>query len=182
MSATRMQKCFFLLLSGAAISLSHAQSYPARAIRLVVPFPPGGIADVAARTVGQKISERLGQQVILDNRGGGNTIIGTEFVAKSAPDGYTLVSVPFNYGVNPSFYKKLPYDPAVDLRPAGLLGLSPNILVVHPSVPAYSVKELIALAAARRLPTTLPRNYSNNPRASICGMCPTRALGRPPLH
>lgn len=147
--ATRMQDCLCALLLTGVLGWCHAQTYPARSIRLVVPFPPGGIADVAARTVGQKISERLGQQVVLDNRGGGNTIIGTEFVAKSAPDGYTLVSVPFNYGVNPSFYKKLPYDPNVDLKAVGLLGLSPNILVVHPSVPAYSVKELVALATAR---------------------------------
>jgi len=125
-----------------------AQPYPVRPIRLIVPFPPGGIADIAARTVAQKIGERLGKQVVIDNRGGGNTIIGTDMAAKATPDGYTLISVPFNYAVNPSLYKRLPYDPAKDLKAVALLGLSPNFLVVHPSVPARSVKELIALAAA----------------------------------
>lgn len=141
------------LLFSAAVALSwmaavQAQSYPVRPVRLIVPFPPGATADTAARTVAQKLGERLGQQVVVDNRGGASTIIGTEIVAKALPDGYTLISAPFNFAVNPSLFRKLPYDPARDFRTVALLGMTPIVLVVHPSVPSRSVRELIALARA----------------------------------
>ena len=159
---TSLDMRLFMLAILLLPALVGAQSYPVRPIRLIVPFPPGGIADIAARTVAQKVGERLGQRVVVDNRGGGNTVIGTDMAAKASPDGYTLVSVPFNYGVNPSFYEKLPYDPAKDLKAVALLGLSPNFLLVHPAVPARSVKELIALAAAN--PGKL--NYATGGEAS----------------
>jgi tripartite-type tricarboxylate transporter receptor subunit TctC len=136
------------VLAASSIGAGFAQSYPARSVRLIVPFPAGATADIAARTVFQKVGENLGQQFVIDNRSGGSTIIGTEMAAKASADGYTLVNVPFNYAANPFLFRKLPYDPAKDLMPIVLLGLTPIVLVVHPSLPARSVKELIALAAA----------------------------------
>jgi tripartite-type tricarboxylate transporter receptor subunit TctC len=127
-----------------------AQNYPNKPIRLVLPYPPGGGTDVIARPLAQKLTENLGQQVIVDNRGGAGGNIGMEFVAKSAPDGYTLLfALTAQYAVNPSLYPKLPYDPVKDYAPISLLANAPYLLVVHPSVPAKSVRELIALVKAR---------------------------------
>ena len=136
--------CAFALPSYAA-----AQAYPAGPVRLVVPFPPGGTADPVARAVAQKLSQQLGQQVIIDNRSGASTIIGTELVAKAAPDGYTLLSAPFSFSANPSLFAKLPYDPLKDFVPITFLGATPVVLLVHPSFPARTVKELIAMAKAK---------------------------------
>lgn len=126
----------------------HAQVYPARPIRVVVPFAPGGPNDILARLIGQKLTEAWGQQVIADNRPGGGTVIGTELVAKSPPDGYTLLMVSTSHTSNPSL-RKLPYDPIRDLEPVILVASGPNVVLAHPSVPAKSVKELIAVARAR---------------------------------
>jgi tripartite-type tricarboxylate transporter receptor subunit TctC len=126
-----------------------AQRYPTGPIRLVVPFPPGGTADPVARAVAQKLTQQMGQQVIVDNRSGGSTIIGTEIVAKAPPDGHTLLSAPFSFSANPSLFAKLPYDPLKDFVPITFLGATPIVLIVHPSFPARSVKELIALAKAK---------------------------------
>jgi tripartite-type tricarboxylate transporter receptor subunit TctC len=137
-------------LGGSFTSCGYAQGYPNKSIRLVVPYPPGGGTDVIARPLAQKLTENLGQQVIVDNRGGAGGNIGMEFVAKSAPDGYTLVvGLTAQLAVNPSLFPKLPYDPLKDFAPITLLGDQPYLLVVHPSVPAKSVKEFIALARAR---------------------------------
>jgi tripartite-type tricarboxylate transporter receptor subunit TctC len=126
-----------------------AQNYPNRAIRLVVPSSPGGGTDITGRIVAAKLSEQLGQQVVVDNRAGAGTIIGIEIAAKSAPDGYTLLMGLSTLAINPSMYTKLPYDAIKDLAPISLAVVSPNILTVHPSVPAKTVKEFIALAKAR---------------------------------
>ncbi len=127
-----------------------AQTYPARPIRLVVPYPPGGGTDIVARALAQKVSESIGQNVVVENRPGANGNIGMESVAKSAPDGYTIVYALFaQYAVNPHLYQKLPYDPVKDLAPVALLVRSPYVLVTHPAVPVKNMKELIALAKAR---------------------------------
>ncbi len=133
------------LASGAA-----AQGYPVRPIRLVVPFPPGGGNDTVARSVGFKLAAALGQQVVIDNRAGAGGIIGAEIVAKAAPDGYTLfLGGVASHGINPNLHAKLGYDPVKDFTPVSLIASAPLILVVHPSVPAKSVQELIQLAKAK---------------------------------
>ena len=126
------------------------QSYPNKAIRLVIPYPPGGGSDTIARPLVQKLAESVGQQVIIDNRGGAGGNVGMEFVARAAPDGYTLViALTAQLAVNPALYRKLPYDPVKDYEPVIFLGNGAYLLTVHPSLPARSVKELIALAKAR---------------------------------
>jgi tripartite-type tricarboxylate transporter receptor subunit TctC len=126
-----------------------AQTYPDKPIRLVVPFPAGGTTDILARAVGQKLGEHLGQQVVVDNKPGAGGNIGSDIVAKSAPDGYTLVmGTVGTHAINASLYKKMPYDHIKDFVPVSLVALVPNILVAHPSVPVNSVKDLIAYAKA----------------------------------
>ena len=126
-----------------------AQSYPGRTIKLVVPSSPGGGTDIVARILGQKLSERLGQQFVVENRAGAGTIIGNDAVAKSAPDGYTLLMGLSTLAINPSMYANLPYDALRDFAPISQAVSAPNILTLHPSVPAKTVKELIALAKAK---------------------------------
>jgi tripartite-type tricarboxylate transporter receptor subunit TctC len=143
--------CSLALLAGLAwVPLSSAQSYPTKPIRLVVPFPPGGAVDIVARVVGQALSEAWGQQVVVDNRPGAGAIIGTDLVAKAAPDGYTLLMASVGMlTINPSLYTKLPYDPIKDFNPVILVGGTPCILVVHPALPPNSVKEFIAYAKSK---------------------------------
>ncbi len=127
-----------------------ADAYPAKPIRFVVAFPPGGGTDIIARVIAQKLSERLAQQVVVDNRPGAGGNIGTDIVAKSAPDGYTmLMGSAGPLAVNASLFAKMPFDPIRDLAPVTLAASTPNVLVVHPSLLARTVKELIALARAR---------------------------------
>ena len=130
-------------------STLHAQSYPSKPIRLVAPFAPGGSTDILARLVAQKLTEAWGQQVNVDNRAGGGSVIGTDIVAKSAPDGYTLVMTSTSTATAPSLVRKLPYDTLRDLTPVIQLVSTPNALVVHPSLPVRNVRELIELARAR---------------------------------
>jgi tripartite-type tricarboxylate transporter receptor subunit TctC len=137
------------LLSACAASAVCAQSYPARSIRLVVPSAPGGGTDQSARIIAPKLSERLGQQVLVDNRSGGGTLIGNEIVAHAPPDGYTLLMGISTLGILPSMYTKMPYDTLKDIAPISVVVAVPNALTVHPSLPAKSVKEVIALARAR---------------------------------
>jgi tripartite-type tricarboxylate transporter receptor subunit TctC len=140
-----------------------AQGYPARPMRLVVPFPPGGSTDILARALGQKLAEVWGQQVIVDNRPGAGGSIGAEAVAKAAPDGYTLLMAHIGtLAVNPALYPKLGYDAAKDFAPVSLVAIVPNVLVVHPSVPAKNVAELIDYA--RKNPGKL--NYSSGGNGS----------------
>ena len=126
-----------------------AQSYPAGPVRVIVPFPPGGGVDGAGRLISQKLSEALGKQFVVDNRPGANGMIGSELAARSAKDGYTLMVNGANFVTTASLYSKVTYDPVRDFEPVSLLALAPNVLVVHPSLPVKSVKELIALAKAR---------------------------------
>ena len=127
----------------------HAQTYPVKPIRLVVPFPPGGTPDLQGRMLTEKVASRLGQQIVIDNRGGANGIIGMEVVARSPADGYTMIIATVgNFSVHPHLYK-LPYDLLKDFAPVIHVATTPGAVVVHPSVPAKSIKELIALARAR---------------------------------
>jgi tripartite-type tricarboxylate transporter receptor subunit TctC len=125
---------------------SKGPAYPSRPIRLIVPFAPGGSNDIMARLVGQRFSESMGAQVVVDNRAGGSGIIGTDIAAKAAPDGYTLLMMSLTFAVNPSLFRKLPYDTERDLIPVTLVASAPLMLVVHPSIPAKSVQEFLAYA------------------------------------
>ena len=126
------------------------QDYPIKPVRLIIPFAPGGSNDILGRMIGTKLAEAMGQQVVIDNRAGAGGSIGVELAAKSAPDGYTLVIGHIGtLAVNPTLYKKLPYDPIKDLQTISMLAKVANIMVVHPSLPAKSVRELIALAKAK---------------------------------
>lgn len=128
---------------------SHAVDYPTRPIRLIVPFAAGGGLEITARTIGQKLTEKRGQSVVIDNRPGAATIVGSDIAAKAGPDGYTLLMMTTSFAINPSLYGKLPYDPVRDFSPITQIVSVPNILVVNPSIPAHSVRELIALARAK---------------------------------
>jgi len=139
----------FALLGLTALEVP-AQDYPAKPIRLVVPFPPGGGNDTIARLMGQKLAPVLGQQVLVDNRPGAGGTIGAELAAKSPPDGYTLfLAGVASHGINPNLRKQLPYDPVRDFSGVSLIASAPLLVVVHPSLPATSVKQLVALAKAR---------------------------------
>src|ERR1700704_5735828 len=123
-----------------------AQTYPPRPITLVVPFAPGGSASTAARSVADKMSETLGQQIVIDNRGGAGGTVATRSVAKAAPDGYTiLVVTSATVGTSPSLFQNLGYDPRKDFAPIGLIAATPNLIAVHPSFPARSLTELIKI-------------------------------------
>jgi len=133
-----------------AFTSAQAQpAYPAKPIRIISPFAPGGGNDVISRTIAQKLTENVKQQVLVENRPGANGIIGTELAARAAPDGYTIVLIPSGHAVNASLHRRLPYDSIRDFTPITLVGSSPLILALHPSVPAKTVKDLIALAKAR---------------------------------
>ena len=138
-------------IAALALALSaSAQSFPSKPIKIVVPFPPGGFNDVLGRTLAQEFQKAWNQPVLVDNRPGGNTIIGSDLVAKSAPDGYTLLVVALPFSVLPSLFAgKLPFDVQRDFAPVSLCAGSPNMLVVNPSLPVNNVKELIALAKSQ---------------------------------
>jgi len=129
---------------------AYGQTYPAKTVRVIVPFAAGSTTDIMGRTVAQKLSERLGQQFIVDNRPGAGGNIGSDVVAKALPDGYTLlVSAASTLAINASLYKNMPYDTATAFAPISLIAMVTNVLVIHPSLPVKSVKELIAFAKAR---------------------------------
>lgn len=138
-----------ILLWAVAAASVHAQSYPARVVRVVVAYPAGGSIDTVARLAGQRFADSLGQQFIIDNRAGASGNIGTDFVAKAAPDGYTLLmGSAAAIASAPNMYAKLPYNPVRDFAPIVLIANQPNVLVVHPSIPVTNVKEFIALVKA----------------------------------
>ena len=132
-----------------AATTTHAQSYPTKPIRLIIPFPAGGPSDITARIISPKVSEALGHNLIIDNRGGGSSIIGSDIVAKSPPDGYTLLMCTVTNAINVSLIPKIPYDMSRDFEPIAQLFITTSILTAHPSLPVKTVKELIALAKAR---------------------------------
>jgi tripartite-type tricarboxylate transporter receptor subunit TctC len=142
-------KLALALLVGVMAFAADAQTYPTKAVRLVVPFAAGGSTDIIGRTLAQKLNELWGQPVIVDNRAGGSTVIGTEIVAKAPPDGHTLLITPAPFTIVPSLATKLPYDPHKDFEPVTLINTTPLVIVVHPGVPAKSIKDLIALAKAK---------------------------------
>lgn len=142
-------RVIFTLLALCAALPAGAQNYPARTVRLVSPFPPGGSVDVVGRILAAKLSENLGQQVIVDNRSGASGIIGTELVAKAPPDGYTLLINTLPLVTNQFLMPQVPYDPIRDFAPISMVTSSPSLVTVHPSVPVHSIKELIALARAK---------------------------------
>ena len=151
---TRMRTTLTTALFAASIAATatngYAQAYPVKPIRFIVPFSAGGGADIVARAIAQKLGDALAQQVVIDNRTGAAAIIGTELAAKSAPDGYTLILGQTGpNSINPGLYEKLPYDALRDFAPITLATTYPYVLVVHPSIPAKTVTELIALAKAR---------------------------------
>lgn len=129
-----------------AFSVAAADTYPSKSIKWVVPFTPGGAMDTMARTLGEKMSQSMKQPIVIENRPGAGGVIGSTMVAKSEPDGYTMMIVSIGHAVNPSLYPKLSYDPVKDFEPVSLVGVVPNVLVVHPSVKANNVSELVALA------------------------------------
>ncbi len=141
--------CCCVVLAACGAAGAQAQSYPNRALRWVVPVAPGGSPDVLARLLAPRLAELLGQQVVVDNRAGGNAMIGAELVARAPADGYTWLLATGQHTVTPSLVKKLPYDIIGDFAPVALIMQAPQLLTVHPSVPAKSVRELIALARAK---------------------------------
>ena len=151
---SRMSKFPSLVAAGVLVTFgaapSSAQDYPSKPIRLVVPYPPGSGTDIVGRLLAQRLGESLGQQVYVDNRPGAGATVGTAFVAKGTPDGYTILMADLGpLAIGPSFYRQLPYDPIKELAPISQVAVLPFVLVVHPSVPANNVPELIALAKAK---------------------------------
>lgn len=155
-SSSRLSRTWRLISVGTAIAAgltlcqaSFAQSYPRKPVRWIIPTPPGGGADTLSRVLSQKLVERWGQAVVIDNRGGGGGIIGIEAAARSAPDGYTILMGVVNFTINAALRDRLPYDPIRDFIPVTHLANQPFLLLVHPSVPAKSLREFIALAKSR---------------------------------
>ena len=151
-----------VLAVGAGCAWGQA-SYPTQTVRIVVPFPPGGAADQLARGIGQKLAETLGQQFVIDNRGGAGSVIGTELAARAPADGYVLLMVSAAHTINPAMAKKLPYDAVKDFTPISIVADVPTVFVCHPSLPAKSVKEFLALA--RKHPGEL--HYSTAGRGTV---------------
>ena len=157
---TRAAVCAIALAASAA---ALAQSYPTKPVRMIIPFAPGGNTDIIGRVFAPKMGEILGQQIIIDNRGGAGGTIGTEAAARAAPDGYTLIMVSAGHTINPAMIKKLNYDSVKDFAPIGIIADVPTAFVVHPSLPAKTVKEFIAIAKAR--PNEI--NYSTAGRGTV---------------
>ena len=136
-----------LLLSAAGIAAASAQdNYPSRPVKIMIAFPVGGLLDTVSRVVGEKLSQQLGQQFVIEARPGAGGTIATQAVAKAEPDGYTLMMINDNHALNPSVFKNIPYDSLKDFAPIGFVGSTPLVLAVHPSVPAKDVKSLVAIA------------------------------------
>ncbi len=145
-----MKKCIAIVaLLGSAVAFAQTDGYPNKPVRLVLPFPPGGSVDTVGRIVAARLSQALGQQVIVDNRSGASGNIGTELVARAAPDGYTLLINTLPFVTNGFLYSRVPYDVVNDFAPISLLSSSSSMLAVHPSVPAHSVRDLLQLAKSR---------------------------------
>jgi len=147
---TTLKAIILLLLAGMSAGAALAQQYPVKPIRMIIGFPPGGGTDIIGRIVAQRMSEGLKQQILVDNRGGASGQIAADLAAKAPPDGYTVMMAHIAaMSILPSLYPKLPYDPVRDFAPISQVGVSPQMVVVHPSLPVKNIKELIALAKAR---------------------------------
>jgi tripartite-type tricarboxylate transporter receptor subunit TctC len=145
-----LARACLLALAAAFSGSALAQAWPSRPLKLIVPYPPGGSADILARAIGQKLADGLGQSVIVDNRPGAGTAIGAEATAKATPDGYTIMlGTVSSHAINPALTPGLKYDPVKDFAPVSMVALIPFVLLVHPSLPARNVRELIALAKAK---------------------------------
>ncbi len=152
MSRNLFHRDFCLLCAALAMTAANgaaAQSYPARSIRMIVPSTPGGSVDTLARLVAQKLSTSMGQQVVVENRAGSGGVVGTEIAARATPDGYTLLMAYGSHVINPTLYRKLPYDTVKDFLPITQVAVQPQLVNVHPALPVKSIKELVALAKAR---------------------------------
>jgi len=143
----RLLASFFILLFS-SVALAQ-ESYPGRPLRFILPFPPGGGTDILGRLIAERLAANLGQPVVTENRGGAGGNVGAEAAARSAPDGYTIVLVAPSLAISPSLYSKLNYDPVKDFAPVGLVAQVPNVMITHPSVPAQTLREFIALAKSR---------------------------------
>lgn len=146
---TWLRLAFVCVSSVICVAAALAQGFPSRPVRIVVPFPPGGTADVMARLIGQKMSDALGQQVLVENRPGGGTVIGTEFVARAPADGHTLLLMANSFTINPAIRDKLPYDPLKDFAPVTMLVKSPQVLAVSPALQVNSLAEFVTLVRSR---------------------------------
>ena len=145
-----MKKCIAVVaLLGSVAAFAQTDNYPNKPVRLIVPFPPGGSVDLVGRLVAARLAQSLGQQVIIDNRSGASGVIGTELVARAAPDGYTLLINTLPFVTNGFMFARVPYDVVNDFAPISLLSSSPSVLAVHPSVPARSVRDLLQIAKSR---------------------------------
>ena len=157
-----LRKAWATLLLSAA-SAAAAQAYPAKPIRLIVPFGVGGPGDAIGRLLGRQLTESLGQPVVIDNRSGATTIIGTELTAKAPPDGHTLLLISTTHAVNPSLFQNLPYDPIRDFAPITMIAATPFLLLVHPSLPVKTAQDLVKLAKAK--PGQI--NYASSGNGSV---------------
>jgi tripartite-type tricarboxylate transporter receptor subunit TctC len=151
------------LLALAAPAALNAQAYPTKPVRMIVPFAPGGNTDIIGRVFAPKMGEFLGQQIVIDNRGGAGGTIGTHVAARAEPDGYTLLMVSAGHTINPAMIRKLPYDSVKDFTPISIIADVPTAFVIHPSLPAKNVKEFIAIARAK--PGAI--NYSTAGRGTV---------------
>ena len=142
-------KKILLFVAWVVSSSVNAQTYPAHPVRMVIPFPPGGSNDIVGRMIATQLPEKLGQPVVVENKGGAGGTLGSDIAAKAAPDGYTILLISVAYAFAPALHKSLPFDPHTAFAPIGIIGRGPAVLTVNPSVPANTVKELIALAKAK---------------------------------
>ena len=146
----RMTRLLLAVTMAVLPALACAQAWPTKPVRFIVPYPPGGTSDILARTIGEKLGTALGQTIVIENKAGANGNIGADFVAKAPPDGYTFLLADIGaIAISPSVYPTLPFDPVKDFAPVTMVAYSPHILAVHPSVPAKSVAELVALAKSK---------------------------------
>ncbi len=177
-----MKKMILSVIALLAIALqAHAQSYPTRPIRIVVPFGPGGFTDVAARILQKELAPAIGQPIVIENKPGAGSTIGTTDVARSAPDGYSLVMISTAHVISPHLYKQMPYDPIKDFTPVMKLAEGPYVLVVHPSLPVKNVADLIALAKAK--PNSIDYASSGNGSAQhLVGALFVTMAGAPLSH
>jgi tripartite-type tricarboxylate transporter receptor subunit TctC len=144
-----MLRLLALLLSAVVLTAAAQETYPSRPLRFILPFPPGGGTDILGRVIAERLAANLGQPVVIENRGGAGGNVGAEAAARSSPDGYTIVLAAPSLAISPSLYSKLNYDPVKDFAPVSLVATVPNVMVTHPSVPAQTLQEFIALVRSR---------------------------------